>query len=161
MWLPAALFAICFGWLWLDAKRGWHGIQLPLLGWVLVILGGGLAIWCALIFRLRGEGTPHPFALKTKHLVTTGPFAFVRNPMMWGIGALLIGLALLLGSLGLWFGFAFFVLFVTRFVPRFEEPDMERRFGQEYRDYCRQVPRWWPWLTNTHSAAHPQLRSRN
>lgn len=161
MWLPAALFAMCFGWLWLDAERGWHGIQLPLLGWVLVIFGGGLAIWCALIFRLRGEGTPHPFALKTKHLVTTGPFAIVRNPMMWGIGTLLVGLALLLGSLGLWFGFAFFFLFVIRFVPRFEEPDMERRFGEDYREYCRQVPRWWPYLTHTHSTEHQQVRSRN
>lgn len=81
--------------------------------------------------------------------------------MMWGIGTLLVGLALLLGSLGLWFGFAFFFLFVIRFVPRFEEPDMERRFGEDYREYCRQVPRWWPYLTHTHSTEHQQVRSRN
>jgi protein-S-isoprenylcysteine O-methyltransferase Ste14 len=44
----------------------------------------------------------------------------------------------------LWFGFAGFLLFVLFFVPYYEEHDMERRFGEEYRDYCRRVPRWWP-----------------
>jgi protein-S-isoprenylcysteine O-methyltransferase Ste14 len=81
---------------------------------------------------------------KTKRLVNVGPYGVVRNPMMWGIGTLLIGLALTLGSVGLWFGFVLFLLFISWFVLNYEEPDMERRFGEEYREYCRQTPRWWP-----------------
>ncbi len=142
------------GWLWLDAKRGWVGIHLPVLGGLLVLLGSTLATWCAVLFLLRGQGSPHPFAFKTKRLVTCGPFAVVRNPMMWGIGILLVGLALLLGSLGLWFGFLFFLFFIRWFVPNYEEPDMERRFGEEYREYCGRVPRWWP-------RSHPTTEGRN
>jgi protein-S-isoprenylcysteine O-methyltransferase Ste14 len=64
--------------------------------------------------------------------------------MMWGVGTLLAGGALTFGSLGLWFALLTFLLFITSFVPLYEERDMERRFGEEFRDYCRRVPRWWP-----------------
>ena len=59
---------------------------------------------------------------------------------------MLIGLAFWLGSVGLWIGFVCFLLFVRWFVQFYEEPDMERRFGEEYREYCRRVPRWFPRL---------------
>ena len=39
-----------------------------------------------------------------------------------------------------------FIAFILWFVPAYEERDMERRFGEEYRRYCEQVPRWWPRL---------------
>jgi protein-S-isoprenylcysteine O-methyltransferase Ste14 len=39
-----------------------------------------------------------------------------------------------------------FVAFAALFVPFYEEPDMLRRFGDDYRAYCRRVPRWWPEL---------------
>ena len=144
LWLPAAVVALVLGWLWLDADMGWRGIYLPRVGITLIVVGALLSSWCAAIFLFLGKGSPHPFVKKTKHLVTTGPYGVVRNPMMWGIGTLLVGLALALGSVGLWFGFAFFLLFVRWFVANYEEPDMERRFGEDYREYCRQTPRWWP-----------------
>jgi protein-S-isoprenylcysteine O-methyltransferase Ste14 len=122
------------------------------MGALMIVAGALLSSWCAAIFLFVGKGSPHPFAMKTKRLVTTGPYGLVRNPMMWGIGTLLIGLALALGSVGLWFGLACFVLFVRWFVPYYEEPDMERRFGEEYREYCRRTPRWWPVLIRPSSA---------
>lgn len=134
-------------WLWLDSATGWRGPRLRWLGAALLIAGFGLAAWCSILFRAIGGGTPHPFAAKTQRLVTTGPYAVVRNPMMYGVGAILIGLALLLGSAGLWFGLGLFILFVALFVPGYEERDMERRFGEEYRSYCREVPRWLPRLS--------------
>ena len=144
VWLPATVVALVLGWLWLDAAIGWRGAYLPEVGLPMVVAGALLSLWCAAVFLFVGKGSPHPFVRKTKYLVTAGPYGVVRNPMMWGIGSLLIGLALTLGSVGLWFGFAGFVLFVSWFVPHYEEPDMERRFGQAYREYCRQTPRWWP-----------------
>ena len=144
LWFPTAIVLVVLGWLRLDRALGWHGPHLPWLGRLLVLAGLSLIAWCGFLFASIGEGTAHPFVAKTKHLVIAGPYRYVRNPMMYGVGALLAGLALWLGSLGLWLGIAMFVLFVSLFVPYYEEPDMERRFGEEYRVYCRQVPRWLP-----------------
>lgn len=144
IWLPATVILVVLAWLWLDAEVGWRGVHLPWAGWLLLLCGTSLSLWCMLLFLRVGRGSPHPFVAKTKHLVTSGPYRVVRNPMMWGVGAILVGLALFLGSVGLWFGLACFLLFVRAFVRGYEEPDLQRRFGAEYTDYCRRVPRWWP-----------------
>jgi protein-S-isoprenylcysteine O-methyltransferase Ste14 len=144
--LPVAVVLAVLAWLWLDSALGWRGVHLPWTGSMLMLAGTLLVSWCAWLFLRLGKGSPHPFVAKTKHLVIAGPYRYVRNPMMWGVGTLLAGLALWLGSVGLWFGFAGFLLFVRWFVRAYEEPDMERRFGQEYHEYCRRVPRWWPRL---------------
>ena len=146
LWFPLAVTAVLFGWLWLDRLVGWRGVQLLWPGRVLVLLGALLVTWCIVLLARIGKGTPNPFAAKTKRLVIAGPYRIVRNPMMWGVGLILSGAALWLGSVGLWFGLASVILFVRWFVPHYEEPDMERRFGEEYRDYCRRVPRWFPRL---------------
>jgi protein-S-isoprenylcysteine O-methyltransferase Ste14 len=132
--------------LWLDRRMGWRGPHLPWPGTMLLAAGLLLASWCNFLFMDIGKGTANPFAAKTKRLVIVGPYRYVRNPMMWGVGAILVGLALWLGSVGLWFGLSLFLLFVSWFVPNYEERDMERRFGQAYREYCRRVPRWLPRL---------------
>ena len=141
---PVAVIGSVIFWLWLDGAMRWKGVRVPWLGMALVALGGWLAGWCTLLFATRGQGSPHPLVAKTKHLVSSGPYAVVRNPMMWGVGGILSGIAFWLGSVGLWFGFALFLVFISFFVPGYEERDMERRFGEEYREYCRRVPRWWP-----------------
>ncbi|HXZ26509.1 MAG TPA: isoprenylcysteine carboxylmethyltransferase family protein [Terriglobales bacterium] len=146
IWLPAAVILAIWGWLWLDRRMAWHGPQQQLLGGVLLVLGSMLVLWCFWLFLHLGKGSPHPFVAKTQRLVSSGPYGYVRNPMMWGVGAILIGLALCLGSVGLWFGFAGFVVFLRFFVRGYEEPDLRRRFGAEYEEYCRRVPRWWPRL---------------
>lgn len=144
LWLPALIVGVTLAWIWLDTAIGWRGLHWPWVGRFLIVSGTVLAAWCAVLFRRIGKGTPHPFVAKTKMLVTSGPYRFVRNPMIWAAGMILTGLALWLGSVGLWFGFGGFLLFVCWFVPCYEERDLERRFGEEYREYCRNVPRWWP-----------------
>lgn len=144
LWLPAAVLLVTLGWIWFDSLVGWKGVYWPRAGALLVLAGSLLAGWCSILFARLGEGTPHPFTAKTKRLVTTGPYRLIRNPMMWGVGTILAGLALWLGSVGLWLGFGCFLVFIRWFVHTYEEPDMERRFGEEYREYCRAVPRWWP-----------------
>jgi protein-S-isoprenylcysteine O-methyltransferase Ste14 len=144
LWFPAVVTALWLFFWRLDAVFGWHGIQAPVVGGLLLLAGTGIVAWCNALFLRRGEGTAHPFTAKTKRLVIVGPYRYVRNPMMWGVGTLTAGAALALGSLGLWFGLATFLLFITLFVRLYEERDMERRFGEEFRDYSRRVPRWWP-----------------
>lgn len=146
IWLPGAVLVATLFWIWLDFRMGWKGPQMIWPGVVLIVLGQVLTVWCAALFLLRGRGSPHPFVVKTQHLVMTGPYKLVRNPMLWGIAVTFVGLCLLLGSVSLWVGFACFLLFAHWFVRLYEEPDMERRFGEAYRAYCRQVPRWLPRL---------------
>jgi len=140
--LPVGVIGVTLGWLWLDHLMGWHGPRMVWAGMLLVVAGAALMLWCFVLFLRVGKGSPHPFVAKTQRLVITGPYRIVRNPMMYGVGGVLAGIALWVGSLGLWFGVGMFVVFVSLFVPLYEERDMERRFGEEYREYCRRVPRW-------------------
>ena len=141
---PLVIFTVIIACLRLDSVLGWRGVRMPELGVPLALVGLLIVLWTNGLFLTRGGGTAHPFAAKTQQLVMVGPYRYVRNPMIWGAGSLLIGSALWLGSAGLWAAFAIFLTFVSLFVPFYEEHDMERRFGEAYRDYCRRVPRWLP-----------------
>jgi len=141
---PAVVLSVVLSSMTLDARLGLRGVRLPGLGALLTLAGTALVVWCNALFLTRGEGTAHPFAAKTKRMVIAGPYCYVRNPMMWGVGSLLAGLALWMGLAGLWVAFGIWFVFISLFVPLYEERDMERRFGEEYREYCRRVPRWWP-----------------
>ena len=96
-------------------------------------------------FALQGLGTPAPI-LPTRHLVVTGLYQYVRNPMYVAVVALILGQGLFFGSLGVlqygiavWAGFYLFVLI-------YEEPTLRSSYGLEYEDFCANVPRWIPRL---------------
>ena len=111
-------------------------IPLLLLGW---LLGG----WSVVAF-FRTGGTPVPFNPPPR-LLTTGLYAYVRNPMFLGGFLFLLGLGVLLGSLSLTFIFTpvLIVLYVF-YVKAVEEKEMEKKFGQEYLEYKKRVPMFIP-----------------
>lgn len=117
-------------------------------GWILVAAGVALYLACAFWgFALRGKGTPAPID-PPKRLVAEGPYRIVRNPMYWGVSFVMMGEALAFHSLALAeIGVAFFAG-TTLFVLLYEEPTLRRKFGAEYDDYCRRVPRWIPRFGN-------------
>ncbi len=130
------------------ANVGWGlGAPIALLigmaGIALIASGFSIWLWTVRLFSRIGRGTLAPWD-PTSRLVVAGPYRHVRNPMICGVAAALAGEAILLGSVWIvaWMGvflainFAFFLLF--------EEPGLERRFGQEYRSYKHNVPRWVP-----------------
>ncbi|MBX7127159.1 MAG: isoprenylcysteine carboxylmethyltransferase family protein [Cyclobacteriaceae bacterium] len=116
-------------------------------GWPLSIIflvaGMSLLVMCISLFIRRGRGTLAPWA-PTQHLVVTGPYAFVRNPMIAGVLFVLIGETIftLSISMAIW-SFTFFLINHLYFVL-FEEPGLRKRFGTSYEAYCRQVRRWLP-----------------
>jgi protein-S-isoprenylcysteine O-methyltransferase Ste14 len=113
-------------------------------GWFLV--AGGIALYFACAFwgfALRGKGTPAPID-PPKKLVEEGPYRIVRNPMYWSVAFVLLGEALVFHSLALVELAAAFFLGTNLFVLFYEEPALRRKFGAEYEDYCRRVPRWLP-----------------
>jgi len=118
---------------------------LAAVGVVLVALGLALVIWTATLFARIGKGTLAPWD-PTARLVVAGPYRHVRNPMISGVLAVLLGEAALFGSLPLlvWFG-AVFALNAIYF-PLVEEPGLRERFGEDYERYRANVPRWLPRL---------------
>ena len=116
------------------------------LGWVLIAAGVALYIACAFWgFAIRGKGTPLPLD-PPKKLVVEGPYRVVRNPMYWGVGSVILGEAAVFHSFALAELAAAFVLGVTLFVLLYEEPALRQKFGAEFEEYCRRVPRWLPRL---------------
>jgi protein-S-isoprenylcysteine O-methyltransferase Ste14 len=117
-----------------------------LAGAVLLVAGAALFIWCISLFVRVGQGTLAPWD-PTKKLVTIGPYRFVRNPMISGVAFLLIGQTLFWPSktVALW-ALVFITINHIYFVVS-EEPGLEKRFGEPYRKYKANVPRWVPRLT--------------
>lgn len=113
------------------------------VGTVLFLGGFALFAWCATLFGQVGRGTLAPWD-PTRRLVAVGPYRYVRNPMISGVALMLAGEMLLWrsGLLALWF--CAFVLVNHTYFLLSEEPGLERRFGDSYREYRAHVPRWIP-----------------
>jgi len=115
------------------------------VGAAVFVWGFAFFAWCVSLFGRVGRGTLAPWD-PTRHLVVAGPYRYVRNPMISGVALMLLGEAAFWGSaaVGLWAA-AFLAINHLYFVLS-EEPGLERRFGQEYRTYKAEVPRWIPRL---------------
>jgi protein-S-isoprenylcysteine O-methyltransferase Ste14 len=129
-----------------------YWLPLRVLGAVLIVAGLIVLLDAFARFVRNGLGTPAPVA-PTEHLVVSGPYRYVRNPMYLAVGSIVVGQALLLGQLVLLPYAALFVLAVWAFVRWYEEPTLRRKFGAEYEDYRRAVPGWWPRRTPWVSAS--------
>lgn len=123
----------------------WAPVPVRVLGAVLVAAGVAVMVHSFVRFVADGLGTPFP-ADPPRHLVVTGLYRFVRNPMYVAIVAGTLGQTLLLGSYPL-LGYTVLAWAVTAVFVRFrEEPALERRFSEEYRVYRQAVRAWWPRL---------------
>jgi protein-S-isoprenylcysteine O-methyltransferase Ste14 len=137
--------------LWLSGWRpaAWAASP-PALGALALaaaLAGLGLALMVRTVglFLRRGKGTPAPWN-PPRRLVVEGVYRRVRNPMITGVICVLLAEALLFRSLPLALWAAVFVAANTIYIPVFEEPGLERRFGAAYRTYKANVPRWIPRL---------------
>jgi protein-S-isoprenylcysteine O-methyltransferase Ste14 len=113
----------------------------------LVLLGVGLLLFAASLrrFASEGEGTLAPWD-PPRRLVVRGPYRYVRNPMISGVILVLTGEAMVLMSRphAVWALIFFGMNFA--YIPLLEEPGLRARFGEDYREYCRHVPRIFPRL---------------
>ena len=116
--------------------------------WIAVLIampGILLATWTTRLFVGAGEGTPAPWDPPRK-LVVSGPYRHSRNPMISGVLLMLGAESLYFGSWPLLGWMLVFFLANTVYLSKFEEPGLERRFGEDYRHYKSSVPRWIPRL---------------
>jgi protein-S-isoprenylcysteine O-methyltransferase Ste14 len=116
------------------------------IGIILILVGVPGLVASFARFALQGLGTPAPVA-PPRHLVVTGLYRFVRNPMYMAVLAVILGQALLLADWRLIvYGGAFWVA-CHLFVVIYEEPVLRRTFGEEYEVFRTNVPRWIPRAT--------------
>ena len=93
---------------------------------------------------LKVKGTPVPFN-PPPQLVTDGPYAYTRNPMLTGVFALLFGIGVLFGSVSLLFIFTpLFILVNVWELKAIEEPELLKRLGQDYPEYRKNTPMFFP-----------------
>jgi protein-S-isoprenylcysteine O-methyltransferase Ste14 len=122
------------------------------VGLGLVLIGLSLFVSSLRRFARDGKGTLAPWD-PPRRLVIRGPYRYVRNPMISGVVFILFGEALiLLSGPHVQWALIFLVINII-YIPLFEEQRLRARFGDEYIEYCRHVPRliprFRPWTPTT------------
>ena len=109
-------------------------IIVELSGYLLLLTGLLIRLWCILYIGGR----------KSKDLVMEGPYSICRNPLYVGTFLLAIGAGLCFENL-LVLAFSIVIIIPAHLVVvRMEESQLETIFGEQYRLYKKQVPRYWP-----------------
>jgi protein-S-isoprenylcysteine O-methyltransferase Ste14 len=124
-------------------------LGLPVLrfaGGVLLVLGAVGVLDSFGRFAIQGIGTPAP-VFPTRHLVVTGLYRYVRNPIYVAVVSTILGQGLILGNVRLLEYGGLLWLFFHLAVLIYEEPTLRASFGSEYSAFCAEVPRWIPRLT--------------
>jgi protein-S-isoprenylcysteine O-methyltransferase Ste14 len=105
-------------------------------GAILAVIGLGIRFWAG------------GYVKKDKELATTGPYAFVRNPLYVGNVLLAVGFCLLSGYFIASFAI-FLFLYIWLYIPaiRKEEMTLQKLFGDEFLNYKENVRAMWPRLT--------------
>lgn len=109
-------------------------------GVILALVGAMLALRSALLLAGRGRPQRGP----RPPLVIAGPYTRVRNPLLLGVLLVVAGAAIAADSTGLGVAAALATVAAQVWVVRFEEPRLQARFGEAYREYLARVPRWVP-----------------
>jgi len=155
--VPGVLAGLLPWWIthW-ELRPPFFGLELTrAVGVALVIAGVPGLLLSFARFALQGLGTPAPIA-PPRHLVVTGLYRYVRNPMYVAVAAIILGQGLLLADERLIAYAALFWLVCHLFVVTYEEPTLQRTFGAEYEAYRANVPRWIPrktrWAQNEQRA---------
>lgn len=93
---------------------------------------------------LSVKGTPVPFN-PPPQLVTTGLYHYTRNPMLTGVFFLLFGFGVFFGSVSLLFVFTPLFIYINFWeLKSIEEPELEKRLGEDYIKYRKRTPMFFP-----------------
>jgi protein-S-isoprenylcysteine O-methyltransferase Ste14 len=116
-----------------------------IIGSILLALWAFVGVWPVVRF-FRARGSPVPLN-PPPGLITTGLYAYVRNPMVSGWLCGMFGLGVLLGSITFTFiATPLFAILNVIYLKAIEEREMEKKFGEEYLRYKERVPMFIPRL---------------
>jgi len=111
-----------------------------LVGAPLIILAIVLMIWALQTFKKAGEDKDVRTA--THSIVTSGPFAFTRNPMYLAMIILYVGFAIIINTLWPFLFLPIVIIIMYYGVILREEKYLEKKFGDKYIEYKKRVRRW-------------------
>jgi protein-S-isoprenylcysteine O-methyltransferase Ste14 len=116
--------------------------DLPLrwIGASIFLAGLALLIWSASTIMRAGSNVPTN--QPTTAIVERGPYRLSRNPIYIGMFIALVGLAVAFNTLWLMAALAVLIAVIRYGVVAREEAYLERRFGDDYRNYRSSVRRW-------------------
>ena len=89
----------------------------------------------------QANTTVKPFE-ESASLITEGVFRYTRNPMYLGFVLILIGIALMFGSLSPWIIIPIYAIMMDFIFIRVEEDMLDAKFGPAWFDYKARVRRW-------------------
>ncbi len=110
------------------------------MGGVLFIVGSAMTVWSDWLFK-KYRTTVKPYE-KPNVLVIKGPYKFSRNPMYLGMELILIGFAMILGTIVSFISPVLYVLLIQKLFIVNEEKNLETEFGREFLRYKSRVRRW-------------------
>ena len=117
--------------------------RMSIIAWIISVTGLFLTSWSVYHF-IKVKGTPVPLN-PPPVLVTSGPYGYMRNPMLTGIFLLLFGIGLMIESTSLVILFVpLFILLNVIELKFIEEPELAMRLGEEYVNYKRVTPMFFP-----------------
>ena len=114
-------------------------IPAAVMGVLLIILGIILLTTALLVSKIHRS-------IDDGKLLTTGVYAWVRNPIYSGIIFICTGAIFIYGNASLIVFPPMMYLAVTAAVKNTEEKWLVKRFGEEYREYRKRVNRILPWV---------------
>jgi protein-S-isoprenylcysteine O-methyltransferase Ste14 len=112
--------------------------------WVCFLLYAGIRIWATLF--IGGN--------KDLRLQTDGPYSVCRNPLYVGSFCFALALTFMLKSATFATGVILAFVIYLNFVVRAEEHFLSLRFGEDFANYCRRTPRFWPRWSSLISPTH-------
>lgn len=123
------------------------GMQPALLAGAAIVIFFGVRIQRARSRHLTQRilvGVPELSQADKGHLLTEGIYASVRNPRYIEFMAFVLAYACVANFSGTWV-LVLLSVPAIHLIVLLEESELRDRFGAEYDDYCRRVPRWVPW----------------
>jgi protein-S-isoprenylcysteine O-methyltransferase Ste14 len=137
----------------IKSQEGFGIPGVEIVGIVLMWSGAALAIWCTILMFLFGKGTPLVTSAPQK-IMARNVYGYVRNPMMWALFLVVLGEILTFGQLILVVWLIAMSRIIYLIVVNYEEPQLERRFGESWKEYCQEVPPWFP-IFSFQKRTHP------
>jgi len=124
------------------SKESTAAFVMEFVGYLFLLGGLVIRIWCAFYIGSR----------KSKELITEGPYSICRNPLYIGSFMLAVGVGLCFENL------LILILIPAIIIPAhitaalMEEARLASKFGEQYRIYKENVPRFWPRFSNYSSS---------